>query len=159
MSTIAYRDGIIAADTLCIRSSVRTGYCTKIARRPDGTLGGAVGSLSFASAFLRWISEDTGDAPAREKDDGYYDAGLIVHPDGVIEVFEYKGYATIRAPYYAMGSGAEFAFASMSRGDSAAIAVATAIHFDIHSGGEIEILQRDKNYGMVDNANQIFNAD
>lgn len=156
MSTIAYRDGIIAADTLCIRSSIRTGYCTKIARRPDGTLGGAVGSLSFASTFLKWILEGTGDAPAREKDDGYYDAGLTVRPDGTIEVFEYKGQAIIRAPYYAMGSGCEFAFASMFRGDTAAIAVATAIHFDIHSGGEIEILQRNQEYKMVDNASQIF---
>lgn len=156
MSTIAYRDGIIAADTLCVRNGTRTGSFTKIARHANGTLGGAVGSLIFGSAFLKWVCEGTGDPPPREKDDGYYDAGLLIRPDGIIEVFEFKGQAIIRAPYYALGSGSEFAFASMFRGDSAAVAIATAIHFDIHSGGEVEIFQRNADYKMVDNASQIF---
>lgn len=145
MSTIAYRDGIIAADTICIRNDTRHFQCTKIARSPDGTLGGAAGTLVFSTKFLEWIRGGTqGSAPERERDDHYCDIGLLIRPTEAIEFFEFKGQSIVEAPYVAIGSGFPFALGCMFRGGRATSAVATAIHFDIYSGGRIEFLRRDQ---------------
>ena len=159
MSTIAYRDGIIAADTLCVRGDMRAFHRTKMGRRADGTLGGAGGNLSFCAAFIEWVESGDGDAPERHQDKHSSDVGFIVYPDGRIRIFEHGGDSFVQAPYIAIGSGCPFALAAMYLEQTAFAAVAVAIHFDIYSGGNIEMYHQDNPTMAVIDVNKITNAD
>jgi hypothetical protein len=64
MTTIAYRDGVLAADTLLTSSAMRNGYARKIRER-DGMLAGASGTLAQMQTFLDWFDAGmTGDPPS-----------------------------------------------------------------------------------------------
>lgn len=143
MTTIAYRDGVLAADTLITAGNSRDGFCTKIAKR-GAVLAAAAGSLPLACGFLAWF--DCGLPAGREpkmqgaeKDD--YAIGKIFTPTGIILTFSDCGWSLRRAPFYSFGSGADYAVGAMARGASAAEAVAVAIQFDVGTGGEIETLR------------------
>lgn len=47
----------------------------------------------------------------------------------------------VRAPFFAIGSGAALAVGAMERGATAAEAVEVAIKWDVYCGGEIQILK------------------
>lgn len=156
MSTIAYREGIIAGDTICIRNDTKHFFRTKIARAPDGTLGGAVGTLIFCVQFLDWVQGKRSDPPECKSDQHYSDLGIVIHPNGDIELFEPLGCAIVTAPYVAIGSGADIALGAMYAGAPASIAVAAAIKFDTFTGGKIDILQRDQSHKRTVDASELL---
>jgi ATP-dependent HslUV protease subunit HslV len=55
MTVIAYRDGVMAADSGSFAGISTFAYARKVARGPDGTLYGVVGRMSEGSAFLAWV--------------------------------------------------------------------------------------------------------
>lgn len=145
MTTIAYKDGVLAADTLCVNGYTRAGYLTKIARGSDGVLGGSAGTAAFNRRFLEWITAGRVTEPPRaetDKDSNSRDFGFIVLLDGQLELHEPEGVLTISAPFYACGSGREIAVGAMAAGASAEQAVKVAIELDCYSGGDITTLHR-----------------
>lgn len=68
---------------------------------------------------------------------------ILVRPNG--EVFVVKDClgltGPLTAPYFAVGSGDEYALGAMCMGASAIEAVGAAIRFDPHSGGSITVLR------------------
>jgi len=143
MTTIAYKDGVLAADTLCVNGHIRSGFVTKIIRGPNGELGGAAGNAGYNRLFQDWVAGGrVGDAPIPKQDDECRDLGFVVLPDGVIEQHEPEGLNLIRADMYAAGSGRNVAQGAMAAGASAEEAVRIAIGLDCYSGGEITVLRR-----------------
>lgn len=143
MTTIAYRDGALAADTLINSGSGgRAGFTCKIARGPKGTLGGSAGRLEDAALFRTWVERDcTGDQPSFS--DGF-DA-ILVRPDGWLCYVGEKGrIVPFKAEFAAVGSGEQYAMGAMAAGASAEEAVRAAIQFDTGSGGEIVVLRREE---------------
>lgn len=136
MTTIAYRDGVLASDSLVSSGNTRAGEVRKIARHGN-LMGGISGPLDAAEKFLRWIESGCeGDCP--QLGDGS-DAILIrgrktfyVGPSGTVVPF--------RAPFAATGSGENLAIGAMAMGASAIEAVKVAIRFDEGSGGRIASL-------------------
>jgi len=142
MSTIAYRDGVIAADTGVSDSGSRLGFVHKIAV-VDGVQGkefaGAVGTAVFAYQFLQWFKNGEKEAPPKySNDDG--DLGLIVRRLGYLEIYEEKGFFRVKAPYFAIGSGSPEARGAMFMGASPEQAVKAAMDCDVKTFGEIEVL-------------------
>lgn len=137
MTTIAWRDGILATDSLVTTGSRRAGLRHK---------GGRVGPLLFAhvgdsSLCLRWEAWLRGGMVGHAPPLQYSEAdacAYIFMPDGQIAWFHKHGAEALRAPFWAGGSGAEFALGAMSAGASAEAAVASAITHDIYSGGPIQ---------------------
>lgn len=141
MTTIAYRAGILAADTRVIQGSSIIGRATKIVRRDDGALAGGAGDLPWVQAFHRWFLEGAdGDPPPVE--DG--SKGVIIIRNKPIEMFEEGGAFEFRPPYFAFGSGKEFALGAMFAGASAPEAVKAAMNFDPGTGGRVMTLTHDK---------------
>jgi 20S proteasome alpha/beta subunit len=142
MTTIAYRKGVLAADTQMIQGTSIIGYITKIVRRDDGALCGAAGDLAWAQAFHRWfLAGEEGDPPAFD-DDGC--KGLVIRRRKPIEVFESCGAFEFKPPYVSIGSGKEFALGAMHAGASAIEAVKAAMAFDPSTGGDLMVLTHDK---------------
>jgi hypothetical protein len=139
VTTIAIRGCLVAADTGVTSSAgCRVGFMTKIARSPDGYVGGATGSSAFAYAFLEWVrGRRLGDAPACE--DG--DRGVVAELDGTITSYDRFGSCVMRGPYFAIGSGSSEALGALFMGASAARAVEAAIAHDDGTFGEIEQLK------------------
>lgn len=54
MTTIAYRDGVMAADTLTTWGNSRDGYVSKIAKR-GSVLAAGSGSMAHVQRFLDWF--------------------------------------------------------------------------------------------------------
>ena len=140
MTTVAFRDGVLAADTLVTANTHRDGSVTKIAKRGP-VLAAAVGLLPFALAFLDWFRGGMlGDPPPMgNKEDRA--TGHIFTSDGWVLSYSIFGWQRIRAEYYANGSGSDYAYGAMAMGASAEDAVRAALIHETASGGEIQVLR------------------
>lgn len=134
MTTIAFKNGVLAADTLVSGNGVRVGYVTKI-RKIGPVLAAAAGTMSFVQAFLDWFSSGTDDEPPETSGES---EGLLFY-DGRVLTWN-DGWDLLVAPFFAIGSGKYQALGAMAAGASAEDAVCAAILTDCYSGGSIDIL-------------------
>ena len=166
MTIIAYKDGVLASDSLTTYGSMR---------QPPGERG------KIGTHLISWRGDDSGDpikvaiGTAGTGDSEYtlyrelinhateyfrrpYKEGpnlgmvkqinggaLVVSPYGVItysgsNIPAEFGFDTVQA----IGSGAEFAIGAMRMGASAIQAVEVAIEFDIYCGGEVVHINTDE---------------
>jgi ATP-dependent HslUV protease subunit HslV len=138
MTTIAYRDGVIAADTLMTCDGSIMAGRVKIARADDGRLIGASGASGFGDAFRKWALTEQGEPPKLPE----HSAGFIIDRDGSIRIFDADegGAFEIRPPYFAMGSGQNYAIGAMHAGAGAEAAVRAAIAHDPLTNGDVLVL-------------------
>jgi hypothetical protein len=143
VTTIAYRDGVMAADALTCQGDALVGTAKKIVRNAHGDLAGCAGAAVVTRAFLAWF---LGGEQGRFSADGAARGdlrfrGLIVRARGRIQVFEDEGWYTFCAPYVAIGSGAPEARGAMFSGADAITAVRAARAHDAGTGGRITVLR------------------
>lgn len=144
MTTIAYRDGVLAADTAMCQGGVMIGRVVKIVRRKDGDMAGSAGDAVYNAAFSRWFLDgENGAPPEAKEEDGSIDRGVVFRHAKAIEIYEPRGMFTCTAPYFAIGSGKEPALGAMFAGAGAVWAVMAAIEFDPHSGGDVTELKHE----------------
>lgn len=138
MTTIAYKDGILASDSrLTIEDNVQTDKCKKIWRLADGTLFAASGDNEGGLLLLAALRA------GRElgaKSDRAFDAIRIL-PKGRIFVTEGLVWSRWPEKWVAIGSGAKYARAAIMAGAGAHDAVKIAIGLDPHSGGRVQQLR------------------
>jgi hypothetical protein len=131
MTTIAYRDGIMAGDTLVADEEVRF-PCRerKVHRLRDGTLIGLCGDLAQTQAFMGWLRKGMpGECPPFDKSDA-----MIVRPDRVLIFCEGGRFSTLSGvPYVALGC--------LWHGGTAVEAVRAGIAHDIASGGKVHTVK------------------
>lgn len=139
LTTIAYRDGVLAADTLA-SSIPGLDRVTKLKRRGDAIYG-VSGSLLDCQALVDWYFGPR-DAPPKyflvgdERPDA---ALLVMHDDGRVYASGWGGYATeLTNSYAAIGSGSEYAVGAMYMGANAIRAIQAAMRHDNNTGGEID---------------------
>ena len=136
MTVIAYRDGVLAADTLITAYHCRVGHTVKISR-VNGWLLGASGSLGSLHALEDWALEPDVTAPIKWPDKAD-STGLLISPDG--DLFyssdEAPGLSRNVTPFTAIGSGGEIALTAMALGKSAVDAVKLGMHINIGCGGK-----------------------
>lgn len=137
MTTIVYRDGILAADRACSQGSRFEGSVRKVWRRRDGHLIGGCGRYSIICRYVEWfLGGERGRAPSLGEQDNDADM-LIVRPSGLVLFHDSCGAMTVKAPFYAMGSGVDFAYGAMEMGATARQAVRIASRRDNNSGGGV----------------------
>lgn len=141
MTTIVYRDGVMAADRRAYAGDKQPiGEKTKVHRLADGSLFGASSSKVGAVDKFRRLVEERGIG-------GSFDAAhpvqaILVRPDGSIFYFHEEDTFTgpLEAAFIAIGSGDRFALGALKMGATAARAVEVAIECDVWSGGGIDVL-------------------
>lgn len=141
MTTVAYRDGVLAADTLGC-SHIRR-HCKKLHRVGDSILGFS-GNYMDCLHFVRWFEKKDGPltfANFRNDNSDAPDVAAIVVCNGEAEKWtEHCQPTPIYEPFFAIGSGAQAAMAAMHMGASAKEAVKIAMLIDPHTAGEVETL-------------------
>jgi hypothetical protein len=135
LTTIAWRNGYLAADTLWTANGARDDYGPKIER--IGTLlVGCSGPVPVGIKFRAWVSGGF-NGPSPLDGDGN---GLIVWPHGVVGWCQ-AGPWPVSAPFYCLGSGSDYATGAMEMGATAEEAVRVAMLHDYCTGGEITVLK------------------
>lgn len=139
MTTITFRDGILAADTLIAYNTIVNG------ERPKIALAGEYYVALAGSAFLRpaleaWVSAGCPkDAvPELLMEHATQFAAIILDKTGQPYEFDNGFLVPIYAPYTAIGSGALLALGAMAHGASAEEAVEAAARHDKNTGGRID---------------------
>ncbi len=136
MTTIAYRDGVLAADGRMSQGhTVVTDKYTKVKRIPGGLAVAGSGDVTRLAAFVDWLMGGSeGARPSLKNCDA-----LVVYPSGKVEAFDETGSVILpKSGYYAEGSGRAFALGAMAMGADAREAVKVAARFDQGTGGRIK---------------------
>lgn len=140
MTTIAYRDGVLAADGLCTcNGGVLSTRMRKIGAK-GAILWSSSGDTSWAKTFRDWVSDGLKGEYPKPPDDRT--GGIIYLPNGDIVVFHQLGVEHRPGlPFWADGSGADYALGAMQAGATAEEAVRAAMVWDTGTGGEIFVLK------------------
>lgn len=141
MTTIAYSNGTLAADTQSTAGDTRAGFNIKVAKR-GAVLAAAAGTTSLCQRFMDWFrSGMKGDPPVMKMD--VHDAwGVLFYEDDRVAALHEAGWERIRTPIWTAGSGGDIALGAMSAGATPAEAVAIAARHDKNTGGDITVLTR-----------------
>ena len=141
MTTVAFKNGILAADTQrTINDTI--GRTTKLYRTSRGWVG-LTGNLSLFKRWLPWFeSGDWSTEPPPLTDDKDALSGLWLNNDGQCYVICSDGVSPIplREPF-ALGSGMGYAIGAMCMGADATQAVAVAAEFDPCTGGPYNVVR------------------
>jgi hypothetical protein len=143
MTGIAYRDGVMAADSACYAGDIYQGDVTKIARSRYGALAGAAGDTVLCDEFRRLFAASTTDIDWQDwrptiVGNARFGA-IVVLPNGEIRQLDESGWHPVNAPFYTEGSGSTLMIGAMAAGASAEEAVAIAIRYDAHCGGDVQV--------------------
>lgn len=134
MTTLAFKDGVLAADGKATRGDLVVELDAKKVRRlRDGSIVGITGNPAPAMLFVEWLN-DGGNMPSL----GANCCVVHLRADGSLRVYEDGGWQdedTRRA--HSWGSGWQIAATAMKCGKTARQAVQMATKMDVWSGGEI----------------------
>lgn len=140
MTTIAYRDGIMAADSRAYAGDRRPiGFKQKIRRLANGGLFAATSkNPGMTDRLYRWVEEFGVEKDHPEE----LDVGaLVIMPGGA--VWYYAGHRSFTGPltadFFTIGSGEDYAVAAMSMGATAIEAVKIAMQHDVFTAGPIQV--------------------
>jgi 20S proteasome alpha/beta subunit len=138
MTTVTYRDGILAADSRCSISGWKQSYYyTKMRMISDGSICAITGEISPASALIDWIERGgTGNRPNL----GDNSRVIRMMKNRRLTIYEGEGSFEIECEFTAFGSGAPPALAAMYMGADARKAVEIAAMVDDGTGGEIHTM-------------------
>ena len=138
MTTIAYRDGVLACDSQTTGGGSGVSYRSIKAVVIKGVGFAAAGSASRALEYLRWARCGAkGGGPKCGDDDVF----VLIHPDGrVFEKFS-DGWSLSDGDFHAWGSGQACALGAMAAGASAQAAVRAAARLDVYTGGPIKAMR------------------
>lgn len=141
MTTITYRNGVMAADTRAYSGDrLPIGQKKKIHRLSDGSLFGASSYKPGHTEKLRRFVEEHG---VESSIDGEIEAqAIVVKPDGSIYYFNDQDTFSgpLEAEYIAVGSGAQFATGAFALGVDAIQALEVGIALDPWSALPITVL-------------------
>lgn len=137
MTTIAYRAGVMAADSRAYAGfNAPLGRKTKIRRLEDGTLVGCSSNqVGFGEAVLDWYTRGAkpDDVPKATE----INLALLVVKPGGEAFYAYDGFnlsGPMTGDFFAVGSGALVAQGAMHYGATAERAVEIACKVDVWSG-------------------------
>lgn len=138
MTTIAYRDGVLAADTQvngC--NGCPVGYVAKIGATENGFWWAFTGEAQQQERAVEWVQTREGDPPKTETG-----CLILISPAGVVREWWGNGWLQCSADHFAWGAGERMARAAMLAGADPQRAVEIASILDTDTGGEITVLRR-----------------
>lgn len=131
MTTIAYRDGVIAADTGCFNDGLYEGEVDKLWTLPDVGILGCCGEYGAILKVVEWLRNGgkADDKPRLSRNSEF--TGLVVKCEGNVVHYQ-MGLRPmlIGASFHAIGSGRKIAVGALAAGASAEQAVQIACRYD-----------------------------
>ena len=141
MTVIAYSNGMLAAD----KAATHCGFLNVVTKiyRVNGGLVALAGDSDSALDLLAWFraGRDPKTYPECQKGENTASA-IFIDADGRIWTYNKTANAQLNEqPYYALGSGRDYALAAMHLGFDARKAVEVACALDINCGKGIDVLE------------------
>lgn len=139
MTTIAWDGKTLAADKQATSNGL-IHTTTKIFEHRTG-LYGITGNFAHGIAVYKWITEQGADPKLYPPNPTNDDYGYLIHIDTNGKIWCYEGFpgpVKMEDPFFAIGSGREYATAAMYCGQTAVGAVQVASMFDIGSGQGVD---------------------
>ena len=139
MTTIAIRDGVMAATT-AVWTSIYRGDSPKIMRTKDGALIATCGDSDMAGPFLAWFEAgaDSERIPRIPEKSDF--AAIVLLPDESVICFTERFLPMhVSGSFHAMGSGDQLALGAMAHGATAEEAVFVACEFDPWSRAPVQV--------------------
>jgi hypothetical protein len=139
MTTLVYRDGVLAADSRGIRErAINVADLTKVFKLPGNRLVGFVGDCASAHKFIRALREDAM-LPALVDT-----LVVVIDADETITVYQDDSHYEDDAKFSAWGSGVQAALAALYMDATAERAVEIACKVDANSGGPVRSVSLDR---------------
>lgn len=144
MTTVAFRDGIMASDSRYSETSVGATRGPKIFKKKVGkkeVIIGISGDVFAAMLFVDWYGSNNADLHktlTEMTDDNFF--VMIWDGKRLLEANRYCRPTEIEEPYYAIGSGGVHAITAMDCGKTAEQSISFAIKRDINSGGRVIVM-------------------
>lgn len=139
MTTIVYKDGILAGDSLMSADGELSHYSKKVFNI-DGYLLGIAGQACTIDFFRDWVRENCDPDVLNGLDHNY--TILVVPPKGT-KIHLYSSVTGVlkdslsKNKPYCIGSGSSIALGALQMGATAEEAVKAAINIDLYSGGKV----------------------
>lgn len=146
MTTIAYRNGVMAADSGVWIGDATMPWARKTVRGADGTLYGIAGDAGQAQAFIEWVEAGcSGERPTAEREaEGASSYCVIaVSPGGPVRLLTARGVEVYHAPYFALGAGNVGALCAMHAGATAEGAIRAAIDHAPGANGPVQAIRHE----------------
>lgn len=143
MTTIAYKDGIIAADSQLTIDDVKVISSDKIKILNKDTIFAGAGDSSMVILAERFFAQSDWEEKLNarpEIPEKKSVEGILISKGRVFIVDSDLIPDLLNHPFYAVGSGWKFALAAMHTGLSAVDAVAFAAEFDVNTNNKIRWL-------------------
>ena len=134
MTTIAYKDGVLASDRRATSGSEPPMTVDKLYQLNNGAVLGFAGMLDEGFRVVDWIN--AGMYPD-EKPKVQHSEFIYLTVDGPFYMEKFLRLLPIVDPFFAIGSGAQYALGAMASGRSAAEAVEVASRFDPLTGNGV----------------------
>ena len=138
MTTVAYRDGILASDSQVTDAGMRSSQ--KKIWRLKGCAIAVTGDVYPAMRFVEWYKTQQ-DTPNIEGDFECIIAkpgGILISMDGNLTPLRLK---LMKGGFFAFGSGRDYAIGAMRMGADAKTAVRIACEYDCNSGGRVQFAE------------------
>lgn len=140
MTTIVYRAGVLAADTLLTMGHTKLPErARKVFRLRDGRLFGSSGDSEGGLVLLDSLKSGAPAPKARGV------TALLIETDGTILCWEGRRWSKVSGvEFIAIGHGSVFALGALVHGATAREAVRVGIVLDTHSGGVVQSVRLQK---------------
>lgn len=141
MTTIAFKDGVLASDGKITTGGCITNLNSKKIFRVDSAWIGVCGTVADWGLLIDYLNNANAPIPPNAEFDCIYmpDRGKAV----ILEVC--KGGMLREISFqqpFAIGSGGAYAIGAMAAGSSAVEAVKIACKYDVYSGGKVQSVKR-----------------
>jgi hypothetical protein len=139
MTVIAYRDGVMVADTQMQLGAIKS-RCEKIAKKNGHLIGLSGNECPPLSVFMAAFGKK--DEEARKLVGAFKFNALVVTPKGELQFWDSSmTFEPLLTDFYAIGSGSEVAIGAMEMGASSRRAVMAAIKWCSGCGGPVTTLR------------------
>lgn len=138
MTTIAYRRGVVAADSMASSGDTKS-KTTKLFLLPK-LIVGCCGHLGFGLIFVDWLRAGAREAKRPSWKGTIADvsfSAIVLSRNGCVVWDEYLRPMPLEDEFTAIGSGADVALGAMHMGATAYQAVEAAIRFNAFTGGKV----------------------
>ena len=146
MTSIVYKDGVIAGDTGHFRGDTLVGHAPKVFRNSKDDLAGCAGDASFIQIFIRWfLGGEVGPPPSSLAvgEDKQHNEALLVRDGGQILYLMHQELIPFDDLFFSIGGGSDVAYGAMFAGSDAATAVRAAISRSVWVAGDIITLNHE----------------
>lgn len=142
MTAIAYRDGIMAADTAVWSQYHTLRHMRKVVKRRDGAVAAAAGNAAANQAFQKWFLEESKEPfDPKSKEEGDFIA-IVAEADGTTWKMDWIGRRIdMVADFLVEGACDELLCGAMAAGATAEEAIRIAIRHSAWAAGDVDIVR------------------